>query len=247
MKGDKKMDDKRKSKIVYGVILCIGLMCAGFVPGYYYFKTYKTNNSVVVKGLAEMDVKADLAIWKIKFTVAGNDMMASQKKVETQLAEVIKFLKTAGFSDDEIIPDNLSVVDKLAERYGSDRTPTYRYILTQKLTVKSPNVHLVEKSSSNISSLISKGIIFDGDEYSKPVSYLFTGLNEIKPKMLEEATKNAKQSAEEFAKASGSKVGKIRKASQGVFSILAETDDGYEKQFINKKVRVVSTIEYWLD
>ncbi|MGN0930050.1 MAG: SIMPL domain-containing protein [Alphaproteobacteria bacterium] len=241
------MEEKRKSKIIIGIFLCVGLMCAGFFPGYYYFKTYKTNNSVVVKGLAEMEVKADLAIWKIKFTVAGNDMIASQKKVETQLKEVTNFLKSAGFTDEEITPESLSVVDKLAERYSSNTMPTYRYILTQKLTVQSNNVNLVEKSSSNISSLISKGIIFDGDEYSKPVSYLFTGLNEIKPKMLEEATKNAKQSAEEFAKASDSKVGKIRKASQGVFSILAGTDEGYEKQSINKKVRVVSTIEYWLD
>lgn len=241
------MEEKRKSKIITGVFLCVGLMCAGFFPGYYYFKTYKTNNSVVVKGLAEMDVKADLAIWKIKFTVAGNDMIASQKKVENQLNEVINFLKSAGFTDEEITPESLSVVDKLAERYSSNTIPTYRYILTQKLIVQSNNVNLVETSSSNISSLISKGIIFDGDEYSKPVSYLFTGLNEIKPKMLEEATKNAKQSAQEFAKASDSKVGKIRKASQGVFSILAGTDEGYEKQSINKKVRVVSTIEYWLD
>ncbi|MBD5398215.1 SIMPL domain-containing protein [bacterium] len=241
------MEEKRKSKIITGVFLCVGLMCAGFFPGYYYFKTYKTNNSVVVKGLAEMDVKADLAIWKIKFTVAENDMIASQKKVENQLNEVINFLKSAGFTDEEITPESLSVVDKLAERYSSNTIPTYRYILTQKLIVQSNNVNLVETSSSNISSLISKGIIFDGDEYSKPVSYLFTGLNEIKPKMLEEATKNAKQSAQEFAKASDSKVGKIRKASQGVFSILAGTDEGYEKQSINKKVRVVSTIEYWLD
>ena len=241
------MEEKRKSKIILGIFVCIGLICAGFFPGYYYYKTYKTNNSVVVKGLAEIDVKADLAIWKIKFSVAGNDMNVAQQKITSQLKDVVAFLTQAGFKDDEIIVESLSVVDKLAERYASSTTPTYRYLLTQKLTVKSKDVDLVDKSSSNISSLISKGIIFSGDEYSNPVSYLFTGLNEIKPKMLEEATKNAKQSANEFAKASGSKVGKIRRASQGVFSILAGTEDGYEKQSIDKKVRVVSTIEYWLD
>ena len=218
------MEEKRKTKLIYGVVLCLGLMCAGFFPGYYYFKTYKTNNSVVVKGLAEMDVKADLAIWKIKFTVAGNDMLASQKKIEKQLDDVKKFLLSSGFTEDNITVPSLNVVDKLAERYGSDSVPPYRYILTQKVNVKSTDVNLVEKASSDISKLVSNGILFDGNEYSSPVSYLFTKLNEVKPKMLEEATKNAKESAEQFAKASGSAVGKIRKASQGVFSIMPQDD-----------------------
>lgn len=242
------MEEKRKTKLIYGVVLCLGLMCAGFFPGYYYFKTYKTNNSVVVKGLAEMDVKADLAIWKIKFTVAGNDMLASQKKIEKQLDDVKKFLLSSGFTEDNITVPSLSVVDKLAERYGSDSVPPYRYILTQKVNVKSIDVNLVEKASSDISKLVSNGILFDGNEYSSPVSYLFTKLNEVKPKMLEEATKNAKESAEQFAKASGSAVGKIRKASQGVFSIMPQDDmNESERNFIAKKVRVVSTIEYWLE
>lgn len=242
------MEEKRKTKLIYGVVLCLGLMCAGFFPGYYYFKTYKTNNSVVVKGLAEMDVKADLAIWKIKFTVAGNDMLASQKKIEKQLDDVKKFLLSSGFTEDNITVPSLNVVDKLAERYGSDSVPPYRYILTQKVNVKSTDVNLVEKASSDISKLVSNGILFDGNEYSSPVSYLFTKLNEVKPKMLEEATKNAKESAEQFAKASGSAVGKIRKASQGVFSIMPQDDmNESERNFIAKKVRVVSTIEYWLE
>lgn len=242
------MEEKRKTKLIYGVVLCLGLMCAGFFPGYYYFKTYKTNNSVVVKGLAEMDVKADLAIWKIKFTVAGNDMLASQKKIEKQLDDVKKFLLSSGFTEDNITVPSLNVVDKLAERYGSDSVPPYRYILTQKVNVKSTDVNLVEKASSDISKLVSNGILFDGNEYSSPVSYLFTKLNEVKPKMLEKATKNAKESAEQFAKASGSAVGKIRKASQGVFSIMPQDDmNESERNFIAKKVRVVSTIEYWLE
>ena len=240
------MSDKMKSKIIYGIILCFGFMCAGFFPGYYYFKTYKTNNSVVVKGLAEKNVRADLAIWNIKFSVTGNDLLVSQKKILKQLDDVKKYLLDFGFSDTEITVPSLNVFDKLAERYG-DNNPMYRYLLTQKVEVKSNNVDLVEKASSDISKLISKGILFDGNEYSNPVSYLFTKLNDIKPEMLEQATKNAKESAEEFAKASGSTVGKIRKASQGVFSILSQDDMGAERESISKKIRVVSTIEFWLD
>ena len=240
------MSEKMKLKIVYGIILCFGFMCAGFFPGYYYFKTYKTNNSVVVKGLAEKDVRADLAIWNIKFTVTGNDLLLSQKKILSQLAEVKKYLLEVGFNEIEITIPSLIVVDRLAERYG-DTNPKYRYLLTQKLDIKSNNVDLVGKASSDISKLISKGILFEGNDYSNPVSYLFTKLNDIKPEMLEQATKNAKESAEEFAKASGSTVGKIRKASQGVFSILSQDDNGSEREAIAKKVRVVSTIEFWLD
>ena len=67
--------------------------------------------------------------------------------------------------------------------------------------------------------------------------------------MLEEATKTAAAAAEEFAKASASKVGRIRRASQGVFSILPREQgpNEQEAQSINKTVRVVSTIEYWLE
>ena len=242
------IDEKTKNKMVVAFVVAVGLLMAGFFPGYYYYKTYKTNNSVTVKGLSEMNVRADLAVWNIKFTVAGNDMAKVQSKLGEQTGDVVAYLRQAGFEDVEMTIPAYSLIDKLAERYASDNIPTYRYIASQKMTVKSKNVDLVAKSASNISMLGSKGILFEVSEYSSPVSYLFTDLNSVKPKMLEEATKNAKESAEEFAKASGSKVGRIRRASQGVFSILPQDEvGGSETEFINKKIRVVSTIEYWLE
>ena len=242
------MDEKLKNKFVIAGVVALGLLLAGFFPGYYYYKTYKTNNSVTVKGLSEMNVKADLAVWNIKFTVVGNDMGNVQNKLGQQTGDIVAFLRQAGFEDGEITIPAYNLIDKLADRYSNESTPTYRYLATQKMVVKSKNVDLVARSASNISMLGTKGILFEVSEYSSPVSYVFTDLNSIKPKMLEEATKNAKESAEEFAKASGSKVGKIRRASQGVFSILPQDDiGGSEQDFINKKVRVVSTIEYWLD
>jgi len=174
-------------------------------------------------------------------------MNVVQNKLGQQTGDVVAFLRQAGFEDVEITIPAYNIVDKLAERYGSENTPTYRYIASQKMVVKSKNVDLVARSASNISMLGTKGILFEASEYSSPVSYLFTDLNSIKPKMLEEATKNAKESAEEFAKASGSSVGRIRRASQGVFSILPQDEIGNEHDFVNKKIRVVSTIEYWLD
>ena len=136
----------------------------------------------------------------------------------------------------------------MANPYRGNEANTSRFILTQSISVKTNNVNLVEQSIPQTDSLIAKGIVFDNNEgYS--VSYIFTKLNDIKPQMLADATQNAKKAAEEFAKNAHSKVGKIRRANQGVFSILPreQTATAYEAQQINKTVRVVSTVEYWLD
>ncbi len=241
------MNEKLKTKVIYGLILCFGFMCAGFFPGYYYFKTYKTNNSVTVKGLSEMDVKADMAVWNLKFTVADNIISNAQRKVNSNIEAIKKYLIGVGFEESAINLENLLVVDKLADRYTDNSAAKYRYILTQKIVVKSDDVDLVSKSVSGISSLVSKGIVFDGNDYTSPVTYLFTKLNDVKPEMLEKSIKNAAASADEFAKASGASLGKIKKASQGIFSILPQDGVGSEREFINKKIRVVSTVEYWLD
>ena len=135
----------------------------------------------------------------------------------------------------------------MANPYRTD-TPTNRYILSQNIEVSSNNVDLVDKAINSTGTLIAKGIVLDNNSYS-PVAYIFTKINEIKPQMLEDATRNAAAAAAEFAKSSNSKVGKIRQATQGVFSILPrrETASSVEMNSIEKKVRVVSTIEYYLD
>ena len=144
--------------------------------------------------------------------------------------------------------EQIKTNDLMANPYRGNEANTSRFILTQSISVKTNNVNLVEQSIPQTDSLIAKGIVFDNNEgYS--VSYIFTKLNDIKPQMLADATQNAKKAAEEFAKNAHSKVGKIRRANQGVFSILPreQTATSYEAQQINKTVRVVSTVEYWLD
>lgn len=236
------------SRFLAGLLIAGGLTAAGYFPGYYYYQTKMNSNVVTVKGLSEMDVKADLAVWELKFVVTGNDLTLAQQEM-TQKGDVIKsFLNEQGFSQQEVNAGPINTNDLLANPYRSNDVNASRYILTQTITVRSGNVDLVEKSLSNTGSLISQGVVFD-NQYGSPVSYVFTKLNEIKPKMLEEATKNAEASAQEFAKSSDSKVGKIRRANQGVFSILPseQTMNASEMTQINKKVRVVSTIEYWLE
>lgn len=230
------------------LILALGILGAGFVWGSYYYKAKMDTNFVVVKGLAEQDVKADLAVWDLKYVLTGNDVITLQQKLTDQQNIIVKHLKAQGFEDSEIYIGRLNTNDLTANPYRSEQLGT-RFILNQTITITSPKVELVEKSIGTLSQLVAKGIIFDNQEYSSPVAYIFTKLNDIKPQMLSTATQNAKAAANEFAKSSGTKVGKIHRAQQGVFSILPreETPGVSESQQINKKVRVVSTIEYYLD
>lgn len=195
-----------------------------------------------------MNVTADLAIWKLKTVNTGNELIPAQKQISEQTAEINTFLQGQGFKPSEITIERIETNDLMATPYRGNDANSSRFILSQTITVKSENVSLVEKSLRKTDSLIAKGIIFD-TSYNDPVSYIFTKLNDVKPQMLEQATLNAKKAAAEFAKSSGSKVGKIRRANQGVFSILPreQTANSFEAQQIEKTIRVVSTIEYWLE
>ena len=239
---------RKGKKIVGAAMLSLGLVLAGFFPGYYYYHAKMDANSVVVKGLAEMDVKADLAIWNIKFVVTGDDVIKAQQDMEQQKNTVRNFLLKNNIKAEEISIGRLETNDLMASPYRSANDNGARFILTQNITVKSTDVDNIAAVLNKSGDLVAQGVIFNQD-YGYPVSYLFTGLNDIKPQMLAEATKNAKEAAAEFAKNSGSKVGKIRHANQGVFSILPREQSAYasEMQEIEKKVRVVSTIEYWLE
>ena len=244
----KECDKKGCKKLWAFVILAAGIALGGFFPGYYYYQAKLRDNFVTVKGLAEMDVKADLGIWNIKFVATGNDLLTVQKTMSTNLSLIEDYLKGKGFSVEEISEGRIETNDLMTNPYR-DKNFAARFILNQTVTVRSNKVDLVEQALRSSGELVSKGVIFDSQSYGSPVSYIFTRLNEIKPQMLEEATRNAREAALEFAKSSGSEVGKIRRASQGVFSIqpLLAAPGEVESYQINKRVRVVSTIEFWLE
>lgn len=234
-------------KVMSVTLLALGVVLGGFFPGYYYYHAKMDSNTVLVKGLAEMNVKADLAVWNIKFVVTGNDVVKAQQEMAAQTVVVKNFLLKNQIAENEISVGLLETTDRMADMYNSGNDNNVRFILTQNMTVKSSDVDKIAATLNKSGELVAKGVIFSRS-YDYPVSYLFTKLNEIKPEMLAQATKNAREAAEEFAKNSGSSVGKIRVANQGVFSILPREQTMYtsEMQQINKKVRVVSTIEYWL-
>lgn len=238
-----------KKAVVASVIVGLGIAVGGFFPGYYYYKTLHDNRSVTVKGLAEMNVKADLAIWKIKFKTTGNDLSALQQKMTNDLRIINNYLAKQGFNGDEVIVGRINTNDLMANQYRDARASESRYILDQTITVHSTQVDKVEQTLREIGELVAQGVIFEYQDYGSPVTYIFTGLNQVKPQMLEEATRNAYASALEFAKSSNSKVGRIKTANQGVFSILPreQVEGVNESAEIDKTLRVVSTIVYYLE
>lgn len=241
--------------MVIGVVLALGLVAAGWVLGLQIKQTKLGEHYVTVKGLEERIVKSDLAIWSISFRASGDDFKTVLAQGESQKQSVLNFLKKEQVRDNEITIDPPSVLDREAQEYGSMQGRQSRYILTQNIVVTSKDVDQIAAANQRIGDLLKQGVILASQGGSgSHVSYKFNGLNSIKPDMITAATKNARAAAERFAQDSGAKVGSIRQANQGVFSISAADSVGspgggmYNSadSSIMKKVRVVSTIEYYL-
>ena len=154
---------------------------------------------------------------------------------------MVKYLKQNGVAEEEISIAPAEIIDMEADRYASQNV-AYRYNATSVITVTSKNVDLIRKLITKQTELLKQGIAIAGGDYRYSVSYEFTGLNNVKPQMIEEATKNARAAAEKFAKDSDSSLGKIRNASQGQFSI---SDRDSNTPYI-KNIRVVTTVNYYL-
>ena len=196
---------------------------------------------VSVKGLAEMEVPADKVIWPLMYKDLGDDPAVLYSNMEKKNKAIVEFLKTNGITNDEISIAPPEILDMQAERFSSTPSP-YRYNATSVITVTSKNVNKVRKLMSEQAELLKKGIAITGGDYRYNVVYEFTGLNKIKPQMIEEATKNARTAAEKFAKDSDSRLGKILNASQGQFTI---EDRDANTPYI-KSIRVVTTVNYYL-
>lgn len=233
------MSEQKSMQWLLGVCILIGLLALAFAlpQSVQLFKEY--DRTVAVKGLSEREVPADVVNWPITFTAASNDVQQVYHTQEINADKIKAFLIVNGIDANDISISSPAVVDKSAQQYGGEASP-YRYVSTQTITVYSPHVDLVRQVMPKLVELGKEGIVFAGDDYQK--EYIFTGLNALKPKMIEEATRQAREVAEKFAKDSNSRLGKIRKASQGQFSI----DDRDRNNPHIKKIRVVSTIEYYL-
>jgi len=235
---------EKYNRIIYAsLILGICLVTAGFFISQTLLKAKQLERYVTVRGLSEREVKADVAIWPIQITVVSNDLRELENDITRQTSTVKAFFTEQGFSEDEITIGSPSIQDSRADLYNSGSGNQYRYIAKTDFTIRTSDIEKLHNTLGQISTIIGEGIILGSKNYWQQVEYIYTKLNEIKPDMIEEATKNAREAAEKFARDSESKVGKIKSANQGLFSIQnRDINTGHIK-----KVRVVNSVVFYLE
>ncbi|WP_339831042.1 SIMPL domain-containing protein [uncultured Parvibaculum sp.] len=233
--------------IIAAVILALGLALGGWFGGQGLVQSRLGDRSVSVKGLSEREVKADLALWGLRFVATGNDLKETQVEIKRNADNVIRFLRSHGFSEDDIERQAPQVTDRLAQNWSSGQVES-RFIIAQQIVLRTTDIDRVVKANSESSALVDQGVVLSNEYGPVRPSYLFTGIAALKPEMIEEATKRAREAAETFAADSGSSLGGIRRAWQGQFEILPRdaTPGTQEAEQVVKTVRVVSTIEYLL-
>ncbi len=231
-----------RKNVLAALIIAIGIVVLGLslksgIDNFAY-----NDRQVTVRGLAEREVKANKVTWPIVYKQVGNDLQALWSNINSTNETIVKFLTDNGVSRDEILVNAPQVIDLQADRYSSNDI-RFRYNVTSIITVTSSEVDKINALINRQAELLKVGIAITAGDWDNKVTYDFTDLNSIKPDMIAEATKNAREAAEKFAADSDSNIGKIRSASQGQFSI--EDRDQYTPYI--KKIRVVSTIVYYLE
>lgn len=225
--------------VVSSCVLALGLVLAGFLVGRGIESFSEKGRVVEVRGLSEKEVPADRVTWNLNFTEVGDNLLEVHKQISAKNEIIYKYLVDNGIPKEDIFQNAPNVYDKSSNIYAENKGP--RYSVTSGMTVSSAMVDKVRELVSKQGGLLEKGVALEGSAYN--VDYQFTGLNGIKPQMIEEATKAAREAAEKFAKDSDSKLGKIRNASQGQFSIESLNST---TPYI-KKVRIVTYVSYSLN
>ncbi|MCU0977343.1 MAG: SIMPL domain-containing protein [Steroidobacteraceae bacterium] len=236
------------SRLVAAVVLALGVALAGWWVGSGFAQGRAEDRYVTVKGVAEREVEADLALWPMQFVVADDDLGRAQSRMQETSRKVREFLVGQGFQPAEIALQDLSVTDTQANRYGG-QPATFRFVVSQTLMVRTDRPQVLFDASQKVGELIEAGVVLSSDgPWAGGPTYLFTTLNDLKPAMIAEATANARAAAEQFAQDSGSPLGPIRRANQGLFVILPrdQAPGVQEERQRAKVVRVVTTVEYLL-
>lgn len=230
------------SKIIAAAVIAVGLLALGLCLRSGLKSFTDSRRTVEVRGLATREVPANKVTWPIVFKQVGNDLPTVYRQVSDTNQAILSFLKDNGVPETDISVGAPSMTDLSTDRYNNQPIP-YKYAVTSVVTVSSTQVDKVRDLINRQGELLSRGIPIQSSDYSNPITYDFTGLNAIKPEMIAEATKNAREAAAKFADDSGSKVGKIQSARQGQFSI--ENRDAYTPYI--KEVRVVTTLVYFIE
>ena len=246
--------------IVYAAILAVAIIFASAKIGKGLQFLKNMTPVVTVKGIAERDVLSDLGIWEINYREIGNDLPKLEELIQRDYDASIKFLKQQGFRAEDIEKSSFKIEDRLANMYLQNQPSTpeaNRYIVTAGIRIRSSNVALIRKTSQILDQLLQQGvpIAFDVSAMSPNPSYYYTKLDDIRPKMMSDATKSAYLVAKQFAYDSSSRLDGIQRANQGLFQVMgrdtstlsADWNNGQSAlSSIEKKIRLVSTIDYRL-
>jgi len=230
--------------------LAIAVLAGGWFIGDGFARARLGDRFVTVKGVSEREVQADLALWPLVYVATSDDLALAQRRIESSRRDVMRFLRAQGIDSTSVELQDLQVNDRLANPYGQQGPSTSRFIITQRLMVRSSDPALIQSAHQHMGALVDAGVVLgSGMGYGDNTpTYLFTRLNDLKPEMVAEATARARESAEQFAKDSKSALGGIRRASQGVFVILPrdQAPGIQEERQLHKTLRVVTTVDYYL-
>lgn len=221
-------------------VLAIGLVLGGYLLGNGLVRAKEADRSVTVRGLAEKDVTADLATWTIAYSSTAEDLATAQASVDEDSSAIRGFFKEVGFPADALQPTGVNVSQ------FTDNGVT-KFTVRQRMTLRSNDITRAQTAVKRQFDLVRRGVVL---EEGSGMAYTFTKLNSIKPAMVAEATRDARASAEQFAKDSGTYVGTIKSATQGYFEINARDGDSGGGWGVSdtpfKKVRVVTTVDFYL-
>ncbi len=238
-----------RSALLPALLLGIGVAAGGFLAGVGVARIRTDDRGVSVKGVSEREAKADLAIWPLRLIAADDDLTKASLALDRSVATVRGFLKTQGLDSagTDVTVQDFAVQD---QRTTGNYQAGSRYIIHQTLVVRSSHVDLVQAASQHVPDLVRNGVVLSsGQEYGGGgPTFVFTGLNAIKPPMIAEATARAREAAEQFAHDAKSSLAGIRHANQGTFEILPrdQAQGISEESQVMKRVRVVTTVEYQL-
>jgi hypothetical protein len=235
---------------IAALVLAVGIVLAGWFIGNGFVRGRTADRYVSVKGVSERDVTANMALWPLRFVSTDDALARAQQKFDESKQAVVAFLGKHAIDASQVELQGFEVTDVLANPYRGEGAVTSRYIISGTLMVRVDDPTLVQKASQDLGSLVQSGVVFSSQGgYGGGPTYLFTKLNDFKPQMIAEATASAREAAEQFAKDSGSRLGPIRTANQGVFQILPRdrAPGVMEESQLNKTVRVVTTVEYALE
>ncbi len=238
--SEKFIESKNKVWLASAGLLTIGLIAGGYLLGNGLLRAKMADRSVTVRGLAERDVTADLATWTIAYSAQSTDLQSAQADIDNDTTAITSFFKELGFKADALQPTGANV-----NQYSNNGIP--QYTIRQRLSLRTLDIDKAQAAVARQFDLVRRGVVL---EDGSGMSYTFTKLEDIKPEMVAEATKDARKSAEQFAEDSGTDVGGIKSATQGYFSIDSRDGDagGYGvTDTPYKKVRVVTTVNFYLD